>query len=256
MPRGYRPVQVSKRGGGKREVYAPLPRLAREQQSILERLYSLQVSLPHAHGFVLGRSIVTNATPHCGKTYVINLDLRSFFHTVTEKRARGALLLLTGDGAFAREAAKACTAQPSPARGRHLLQGQCTSPLIANLCAARLDRRLHSAATQYGYAYTRYADDLTLSGNGPFGTLLALVRYVVQCEGFTVNERKTRIMKSPGLQLVTGLSVNGERPTLPPRVLERYRVTLHKVSHSVRHGILGHLGMVYGKARGLSKREP
>ena len=242
--KGYRPVSVSKRGGGKREVYAPLPRLARAQSSILSLLSHYQLSLPYAHGFIRGRSIITNATPHCGKRFVINLDLRSFFHTITEKRARGAILALTGDAELAREAAKLCTAKPVPQRGRHLLQGQCTSPLLANLCAARLDRRIASAASQYGYTFTRYADDLTLSGDGPFSTMLALVRHIIADEGFTLNERKTRVMPSTSLQLVTGLCVNGAVPTLPPKVRARYLRILRVVPPRVRQGIQGHMQAV------------
>ena len=242
--KGYRPVKVAKRGGGKREVYAPLPRLAFAQSSILHRLTALQPTLPYAHGFVPNRSILTNASAHCGRTYVINLDLRSFFHTVTEKRARGVILALTGDEAFAREAAKLCTAKPLPYRGRHLLQGQCTSPLIANLCAARLDRRLHNAALQQGYTFTRYADDITFSGDALPGKLLSLAHKIIADEGFTVNGSKTRTMKAPSLQLVTGLCVNGKVPALPPKVHARYLRILPYVAPRVRVGIHAHMRAV------------
>src|SRR6185436_6088616 len=48
--------------------------------------------------------------------------------------------------------------------GRHLPQGAPTSPALANLCAYPLDARLTGLARRFSATYTRYADDLLLSG--------------------------------------------------------------------------------------------
>lgn len=49
----------------------------------LEELYT-----PHecTHGFVKGRNIATNAKPHLGKEYLLNLDLKNFFETIEKDR--------------------------------------------------------------------------------------------------------------------------------------------------------------------------
>jgi retron-type reverse transcriptase len=93
---------------------------------------------------------------------------------------------------------------------RVLPQGAPTSPAITNLVCRRLDRRLGGLAQSLGFTYTRYADDLTFSGEhrGKVGRLLKAVRDIVPEEGFVVREDKTRIMHRGRRQEVTGVSVN------------------------------------------------
>ena len=105
-----------------------------------------------------------------------------------------------------------------PARG--LPQGACTSPGLSNQVARRLDRRLSGLAAKFGIAYTRYADDLTFSGDAELesrvGYLMARVRHIAQDEGFAVNEAKSRVLRRNTAQVVTGLVVN-DRPGVAPR---------------------------------------
>jgi hypothetical protein len=80
---------------------------------------------------------------------------------------------------------------------RCLPQGACTSPAITNVLCRRLDGRLSGAAESLGFVYTRYADDLVFShasGDAPVGMLLALVRRILDHEGFVINEEKTAVL--------------------------------------------------------------
>ena len=82
---------------------------------------------------------------------------------------------------------------------RGLPQGACTSPGLSNQVARRLDRRLGGLAGKLGLIYTRYADDLTFSGDGELegrvGYLMARVRHIAGDEGFAVNEAKSRVLR-------------------------------------------------------------
>ncbi len=110
---------------------------------------------------------------------------------------------------------------------RVLPQGACTSPAITNLLCRTLDARLQGAATSLGFAYTRYADDLTFSTDGrQVGKLLRFVRKIVSDEGFEVHEAKTRIMRQGRAQEVTGVTVN-ERLGLSRKERRRLRAILH-----------------------------
>jgi hypothetical protein len=46
----------------------------------------------HAHGFVPGRSIATNAVPHVGKAVELKFDIKDCFPTIHFGRVRGLLL--------------------------------------------------------------------------------------------------------------------------------------------------------------------
>ncbi len=114
---------------------------------------------------------------------------------------------------------------------RVLPQGACTSPAITNALCRRLDRRLDGLARRHAFAYTRYADDLTLSGDAPraVGRLLRSVRAIVAAEGLTEHPRKTRVMRRGGRQEVTGLTVN-DRPSIARKELRILRAILHNAA--------------------------
>ncbi|MES2933848.1 MAG: reverse transcriptase family protein, partial [Pseudomonadota bacterium] len=94
----------------------------------------------------------------------------------------------------------------------HLPQGAPSSPALANLCAYRLDLRLDALANSLGATYSRYADDLTFSGNWELerslGRLQTQIGTIALEEGFAINFKKTRIMRAATRQLVTGIVVN------------------------------------------------
>src|SRR5262249_52407743 len=79
--------------------------------------------------------------------------------------------------------------------------------------------------------YTRYADDLTFSGDDGLkdkvGYLMARVRHLAEAEGFVVNEKKSRVLRRSAAQKVTGLVVN-DRPGVPRKEVRRLRAILHK----------------------------
>jgi hypothetical protein len=95
---------------------------------------------------------------------------------------------------------------------RHLPQGTPASPALANLCAYRLDCRLHALAQAAGAVYSRYADDLAFSGGTAFDrsaeAFAGRVGAILLEEGFHAAYRKTRLMRQSVRQQLTGLVVN------------------------------------------------
>ncbi|MGC4093832.1 MAG: reverse transcriptase family protein [Polyangiaceae bacterium] len=215
--------EIPKRSGGKRLLASPKSHLRRAQSWILKEILAKLEVTEHAHGFVSRRSTVTNAAPHVGQRIVVSQDLADFFPSVTFPRVRGLFESLGYSPAVATLLALVCTeAQRSSVelegrkywvalRERALPQGACTSPVISNLVARKLDRRLSGACRKLGFNYTRYADDLSFSASSPdanVGHLLARVRHVVQEEGFAINPKKGRVMRRKARQEVTGVVVN------------------------------------------------
>jgi hypothetical protein len=86
-------------------------------------------------------------------------------------------------------------------------------------------------ARRHDFTYTRYADDLTFSGDAPraVGRLLRSVRSIVGAEGLTEHPTKTRVMRRGRRQEVTGLTVN-DRPSISRQELRTLRAILHNAA--------------------------
>jgi retron-type reverse transcriptase len=250
---------VPKKSGGLRTLSAPHKTLAAARQWLLQNIVNKLPAEPAAHGFLAGKSIVSNAAQHVGRAVVINLDLEDFFPTVNFARVRSVFHRAGYSKAVATILALLCTECPRRtvqydgktyyvATGpRGLPQGACTSPGLSNQVARRLDRRLTGLARKLGLSYTRYADDLSISGPLPvpvtakdgsppaadqrrkhgIGYVLARVRHIVQAEGFRINQKKTRILRQSTAQLVTGIVVN-RKPSISRKELRRLRAILHR----------------------------
>jgi RNA-directed DNA polymerase len=241
----YVRFSVPKKCGGTRTLSAPHKTLAWTQRWIFNNILKRLPVNSAAHGFVTGRSIVSNARPHADRAVLINFDLADFFPSVPFPRVRSLFQRLGYSGAVATLLALLCTECPRRevrydgrtyfvATGpRGLPQGACTSPALANQVARRLDRRLAGLAKKLNLVYTRYADDLTLSSAEPMneriGYLMARVRHIAEDEGFTINEKKSRVLRKNSAQIVTGLVVN-DKPTLPRREIRRLRAILHRAA--------------------------
>lgn len=239
----YVTFTVPKRSGGTRQLNAPHRLLLDVQGWILDHIVNRLPVESAAQGFLVGRSILTNAQPHVGKAVVVNMDLESFFPSITFPRVRSVYERVGYSPAVATLLALLCTECPRRlveyagrtyyvATGpRGLPQGAPTSPGLSNQVARRLDRRLGGLAAKLNLTYTRYADDLTFSGgpdlNERVGYLMACVRHIAQEERFAVNEKKSRVLRRNTAQIVTGLVVN-DRVGVPREEVRRIRAILHR----------------------------
>ncbi len=247
----YQRFRIPKKTGGYRTLSAPMPRLKRAQYWLLDTV--LEKVEPHeaAHGFRIGRSILTNAAPHQKQAVVINLDLKDFFPSISYRRVKG--LFRSFGYAEAQAAVFALLATEADrtemtldgrswhvANGERVLpQGAPTSPAITNLLCRRLDRRMNGVAGKYGFVYTRYADDLTFSAAEDDGTslrkLLWSVRNIIEDEGFTLNEDKTRIMRRGSRQEVTGITVN-DGLSVSRKERRKFKAHLHHTELGIADG--------------------
>jgi len=75
-----------------------------------------------------------------------------------------------------------------------LPQGVPTSSGIANLAMTRVDVRLNTLANKWDFDYTRFVDDLAISGSRRLLSFRNLVRRIAEDEGFMINPNKIRTM--------------------------------------------------------------
>ncbi|HBN76632.1 MAG TPA: RNA-directed DNA polymerase [Planctomycetaceae bacterium] len=240
----YRYSWKEKRSGGYRLIESPLPMLRQAQEQILDEI--LESIPPHsaAHGFRTGRSIVTNAEPHVGQAVLVKLDLDNFYTRVRFSRVVAIFRSLGYSREISLWLARLTTSaipgnlkfpggQPklfSLFLPRHLPQGASTSPALANLVAYSLDVRLSGLAKSFGANYTRYGDDLTISGDERFRNSLRLfiplARQIIRQERFVLNAKKKKIVRPMSQQRVTGVVVN-EKTNIPRKEFDRLKATLH-----------------------------
>ena len=236
----YHRWTVPKRDGTPRLISAPKPDLKAVQHWIAHEITEHLPVHGAAHGFLVGRSIETNARVHAGAKVIVKMDIRNFYPTITMRRVKG-LLRRAGIGEqVATLMALLCTESPREevvthgkthyvaTAPRSLPQGAPTSPSITNALCLRLDARLSGLATKLGARYTRYADDLAFSWHGDakadIGNVMNSVAAIVRAEGFAIHPKKTRVMRSGSRQRVTGLVVNQAPSDRPLARVERTRV--------------------------------
>ena len=249
---------IKKRRGGARLLEAPKQNLKHMQRWVLREIVNKIPPHTGVHGFVAHRSIQSFAEPHTGRDWVLRLDLKDFFPSITAGRVLG-IFRSAGYRSDVAELLCGLTTNATPIhvlaerehrhdsifvarlRAPHLPQGAPTSPALANLAAYGLDVRMTALANQFGARYTRYADDLAFSGDDhamPRGAssyssrvevdrLIEIAHAIVADEGFTVNPAKTRVRRSHQRQVLTGMVVN-QHLNLHRRDLDRLRAELHE----------------------------
>ena len=232
----YECYAIPKRRGGTREIQAPkgvLKKALKEINDLLQ-VYYVNIKPDCVHGFVINYrqnndaycNIVANARPHVNKRFVLNMDIKDFFPSITAKRVYA--MFESDVFGFNRQIATAlmllCTY-----RGK-LPTGAPSSPVISNFICLDMDRALIAFCAASGLTYTRYADDLTFSSDQNITIeLQSEIARIVQSFGFQLNNGKCRLLNSRARQTVTGLVVN-RKVNIDRRLLKRIRAMLHDLN--------------------------
>ena len=206
----YRTYKIRKKSGVTRKIEAPDVMLKKVQRWIYVNILCKDRSIPYCvHGFMpvltekgRVRGIMTNAIPHSGHDWLINMDLKDFFHTVTLDMVKSYFDSLGYEEEVSKTLTALCTLKSK------LPQGAPTSPMLSNLIAIKMDAEMMAYCEKRGITYTRYADDLTFSGN--YNVEMPDVKDlydIIYKKGFVVNRRKTKIRYRGCKKDVTGLTV-------------------------------------------------
>ncbi|MHB0937654.1 MAG: retron St85 family RNA-directed DNA polymerase [Armatimonadota bacterium] len=239
----YRTIEIPKKNSGKRKLSIPARSLKQAQRWILDNiLYKISVS-DYSTGFQKDSSILNNALRHTNHETVLVIDIKDFFPSVKFERVFNIFYYY----GYTRELSFSLTRIVTI--NDELPQGSPTSPYISNIVCRKLDKRIASVATKNSVIYSRYADDLTLSGNTDIKKLYPIINKIINDEGFSVNIKKVRLYYKNQRQLVTGLVVNNDRPRVP-REIKRY--LRQQIYYCNRYGVENHLSRI-GSTKGYYK---
>lgn len=229
-------VRIPKRNGKFRTIYVPDAKEKTAYRKLLPELLPIAFQLcdPNiVHGFMPGRSPITNAMAHVDRAYTLCFDLENFFDTVTWRHLAGVLPDHLVDAVLYDGAAR---------------QGLPTSPLVSNIAAAGMDK-LISDILPPAVTYTRYADDLAFSYNTKeeIAPVISNIATIVEKCRFALNPAKTRTQWSgAGRRIITGVAIEGDTIYPTRRVKRKLRAAIHQ----------GHRGSAAGLQEWIKQRPP
>jgi hypothetical protein len=232
----YEKILIPKRGRKRRSefrvVYKAQSQTLRLLQKNIATALSACITFPDCvQGFTAKRSIVTNARAHLGAKVLIHADIKDFFDSIKLVQIEEAFQSLGCNSAVSSMLAKICSLNG------FLPQGSNASPSIANMVCRNLDSGFLVLAGTTQSVYTRYADDITFSGDKVPSE--GAIQQVLKSHGFELRGGKCRIQKRGRAQYVTGLTISDTSyPRLPRRIKSRLRLELHYLR---KFGIEDHL---------------
>lgn len=290
----YRVFSITKRSGGKRYIVVADPKLAIVQswihRHILTASAALQTISSAATAYVPESSHIANASKHQNAPWVIKVDVARFFESISERQVyhvfRGlgyralvafaltrlcTRVLETKDFRARKKSrwAKRTVSPDRPLGVGHLPQGAATSPMLANLVCRNLDSLLSKIADDRNLVYTRYADDITMSGEfssrKDAENTISDIAHSLGNVGFSANHQKTTVAKTGGRKIVTGISIEGDKLRVPRSYKDKLRQHLHYIEkfglaeHCTRIGQGNHLAFLLrlaGQIRYVKRVEP
>lgn len=237
----YHTFKIPKKTGGFRDICAPDDKLKEIQTDIL-KLLKRACPYPHeaAHAYIEDRSIRTALEAHVNNDshWYLKLDLHSFFPSCTTELVMRKLELvypLYKLSNQSREIIKKYCFKDGA-----LPQGAPTSPYLSNIIMVQFDYAMTKYCKDHDLIYTRYADDIIISGYKQFGW--KEVQYFVEqvlamyYPGIEINKDKTRYGNVSGRNWNLGLMVNKDGITVGNQRKRRLKQMLYNFSKTKDSG--------------------
>lgn len=220
--RYYRRFEIPK-GKKVRIIYAPQVALKLIQKWLSIHFQKKWIVSDSVYGFIPGRSHLGAAACHIGSRWVVSLDIENFFPSVSIDRVRMSLEKLGYKDKYSKKAIERLTCI-----GGGLAQGSPASPVISNIALSDMDEEIQSLSRERGWTYTRYADDIVLSGKeGDPQSVATEAQNIIERHGWKVAGGKSYVDALPNRLKVHGLLVHGEKIRLTKGYRNRIRAYKH-----------------------------
>lgn len=253
-PARYKTFQINKRNNEKRTIAQPSRELKVIQHSIMRLVLNKLRVHDSAMAYVRNKSIADNAKIHRNGKIILKIDFKNFFYSIKpadftkELRNREEIKFDRTDTLYLVLALFFGVGSKIP---QSLSIGAPSSPMVSNIVMYSLDQAFLSQAKSLDLTYTRYADDITVSGNSrekvlEFEARLRGLIKRARYPSLEINEDKRGIYSIAQRQMVTGLIITPDRRVSLGR--ERKRI----ISSLVHRYTLGQLDQkTLGYLKGL-----
>src|SRR3569833_2526801 len=257
----YRHFYMKKRQPGRktvRMISVPNERILICQKWISNNILQFARAHSNSYAYHPKSNPVFAARVHSNAVWLIKVDIRDFFHAISEHRVYAKFRSIGFSRLLSLELARLCTMPVEPAAALRdpstrysttaigyyrtpyrgiLPQGAPTSPMLSNLVMRELDAKLAQIAASCGMRFSRYADDIVFSCDDDRGRVAVArvkreILKVLNEDGFRPNLRKT-VIRGPGSRkVVLGLLVDTVHLRLPKEFKDILRMHLHYLTDS------------------------
>lgn len=226
----YTEFQIPKHSGGMRTINAPDEQLKSTLKTLTTLLSSYGI-LPHnsAYAYINGRAAKDAVMRHqkTGHEWFLKIDLHDFFGSCSKELIMSSLVQIPFFTQFT--AADWEIFLHAAMLNDGLPQGTPLSPWLTNQVMLPFDFIISRACHAHNLTYTRYADDMLISGNSKealqYGK--AIIEAALKNTGLEINDKKTRISSIYGQNWMLGLMLNKDKQvTVGWKKKERFRATL------------------------------
>lgn len=231
----YKTYTIRKKNGGFRIIDHPSKQLKAMQRWLLSYLLNDLPIHPSAMAYRRKKSIFDNATLHAGSRFLLRMDCKDFFHSITDDDLK--MLIANRPSTFSGwtsyETDLFCKLV---CKGGRLTIGAPTSPTLSNAVCYDMDTQLSEISNKLEVTYSRYADDLFFSTKLPNvlsaleSTVVSTIANLALPRGLAINPAKTRHSSRGRTRRVTGITLGSDGKPYIGRALKRkIRAMIHQV---------------------------
>lgn len=226
---------ISKRGArGIRTIYHPAKELKAVQRWLLREVIEFLPMHETAKAYRPGASIRDNASTHVEGRYLLRMDFRNFFPSITASDIQN---YINNNAEHFEGWDEEDIEWFISVICRHgkLTIGAPTSPGVSNAVCYDFDKKVASLCAEHNVSYTRYADDLFFSTKARdiLGEIelnvVKIVKDLTTPSGLRINEDKTHHSSKRQRRVVTGLILTSDGKISVGRSRKRHiRSMIHK----------------------------
>ncbi|MBR3890328.1 RNA-directed DNA polymerase [bacterium] len=212
---------------GKRIIFAPCKELKTLQRHFLNAI---------RWSYNLNLSTLDCAKVHTGKKWILKMDIKDFYSSVSSSAIQEFLLKVCNNIKYANVEYYYWLVTLYD----KLPTGAPTSAHIANACFESIEKKIKNFCQIYDVTFSKYMDDLIFSSNSK-DTLKIIeqrVEDLLDVNGYQINKQKTKYISDNKRQEILGIVVNDKSPRLPKELKRKIRSMIFKLAQTISPTII------------------
>jgi RNA-directed DNA polymerase len=207
----YTERDIPKKNGGVRKIRPPQFNLKKLQRIVLDKILCKHYQLPCVYGLSKDKNIISNAKLHQEnfENQLVVLDIENFFPSITKKQVAQVFKMIGFNKENSLILTKICTVDD------YLPQGAPTSPYLASLVCLKLDKEIYRYCKKHNFEYTRYFDDISVSGKNILARHIEHIEDTIRKYGFVCNAEKKWFYDTGKDKIINGVLITEKGLSVP-----------------------------------------